>query len=310
MSTPELGRLQKALDARLALLGPGPSDAQRLFHGRGGCFPGLESVCVDWYQPVVLVTLYSDAAQGWLGDLVDHLRARLGERLACVLAQQRHRPRAPTELVYGELPEAVWAREAGLRFRLRLGSAKNIGFFPDMRRGRALVRSLAAGRRVLNLFAYTCSFSVAALAGDATQVVNLDMNRGALALGRENHRANGLDLRSASFLNHELFRSFGRLRTLGPYGLIVIDPPSAQGRSFSARRDWPRLVRQLDGLADPVADVIACLNAPRLGAGFLRELFAGVAGSWELASRLGPPDDFPERETERGLKILQFRRPG
>ncbi len=142
-------------------------------------------------------------------------------------------PNAPGRMLQGVMPENLEALEAGLSFRLRLGEAQNIGFFPDMAVGRQLVRERAAGKRVLNLFAYSCSFSVAALAGGAAQVVNLDMNRGALELGRLNHRLNGLNLRRASFLPLEFFRSVCKLRKLGPFDLVICDPPAAQGNSFT-----------------------------------------------------------------------------
>ena len=88
--------------------------------------------------------------------------------------------------------------------------------------------------RVLNLFAYTCSFSVAAIAGGAQQVVNVDMSRSALQRGRENHRLNQLDERRSTYLAVELFRSFSKLRKLGPFDLIICDPPGDQGDSFSS----------------------------------------------------------------------------
>ena len=65
------------------------ADALRLFHGRGRCFPGLEFLSVDWFEPVALVTLHTDGAQRWLVELSEHLRSLLGDRLSCVLAQHR-----------------------------------------------------------------------------------------------------------------------------------------------------------------------------------------------------------------------------
>ncbi len=280
---------------------------RRLFHGRGGCYPGLEGISVDWFPPVAVVTLHRELAWVSRTGLVDGLRAIMGERLACLLVQERHRDGAPWQTVFGAIPQTAYAVEAGLRYRLRLGTARNLGFFPDMARGRALVHSLASNQKVLNLFAYTCSFSLAALAGGAAQVVNLDMNRGALELGRQNHLDNGFDLRRASFLAHDLFKSFGKLRRLGPFDLVVIDPPSHQGASFSARRHWPRLVRQLSSVLAPRADVVACLNSPHLGPEFLEAVFTEQLPPARLIGRAGAPPEFPDRDPDRGLKILHYR---
>src|SRR3546814_21000772 len=109
-----------------------------------------------------------------------------------------------------------------------------------MRYVRRWVQEQAQGKRVLNLFAYTCGFSVAAIAGGAEHVVNLDMASAALTRGRENHRLNGHDLSRVSFLGHELFKSWGKVRKLGPYDLIIIDPPSFQQGSFALTRELGR----------------------------------------------------------------------
>ena len=106
-----------------------------------------------------------------------------------------------------------------------------------MKPGRDWVRSRAAGKKVLNLFAYTCSLSVAAIAGGADTVTNLDMASAALATGRENHRLNfdPATCRRASYLAHNLFKSWGRLKRSPTYDLILIDPPSNQGGQLRGR---------------------------------------------------------------------------
>ncbi len=282
-------------------------ETRRLFHGRGRCYPGLEFLTIDFFPPVVFVVLYQQQPQAWLDGVQELLLELLGERMECLLLQRRDLAGAPTEVLHGAIPEPCFAREAGLKYRLRLGQAQNIGFFPDMARGRELARHLAAGRKVLNLFAYTCSFSVAALAGGAREVVNLDMNRGALQLGRQNHLDNDLDPHKARFLPHDLFKSFGKLKKLGPYDLVIVDPPTSQGQSFTAERDWPKLARRLPTLTAPAGDIFACLSAPYLGPDFLIELFAEHAPEAKLIQTLGPPENFPETDPDAGLNILHFR---
>ncbi len=92
---------------------------------------------------------------------------------------------------------------AGLRYQLELGKAQNTGLFLDMRHGRDWLRRHAAGKRVLNLFAYTCAFSVAALAGGAERVVNVDMQSRALSRGR--HRLNRRALERVQFAALDIF---------------------------------------------------------------------------------------------------------
>ena len=94
-----------------------------------------------------------------------------------------------------------------------------------MRHGRRLIREIGRGKRVLNLFAYTCSLSVAALAGGASRVVNLDLSKTALRTGRQNHITNQIDPRKAVFLPFDVMKSFGRLKREGPFDLVIVDPP-------------------------------------------------------------------------------------
>lgn len=283
-------------------------ESRRLFHGRGQVYPGLDDLLVDWFSPVVLVTLYRERPQEWLEALAHLLRERVPQAAAIVL-QERFRSGAPSRVLYGELPDEVDAVERGLRYRLRLGKAQNIGFFPDMAVGRELVRRIAAGRRVLNLFAYTCSFSVAALAGGAEDVVNLDMSRGALELGRLNHRLNGLDLRRASFLPLELFRSFGRLRRIGPFDLVICDPPATQGRSFTAERDWSRLLRRLPEVLGRGGEVLLCRSAPHLSPDFLTQSCDALLPGAQLLGKCGAGPIFPEARPGRGLTLHHYRMP-
>ncbi|WP_258317723.1 class I SAM-dependent methyltransferase, partial [Escherichia coli] len=72
----------------------------------------------------------------------------------------------------------------------------------------------------------SCAPACSAATEKAQEVINIDMASGALALGRENHQRNGLT--GARFLAHDIFHSWGKLKRLGPYGLVIADPPSYQ----------------------------------------------------------------------------------
>lgn len=280
-------------------------ESRRLFHGRGHCFPGYEDVLVDWFSPVVLVTLYRRRPEEWLQQLVVWLRNYLSAQ--AVVVQERHLREAPSR-VFGQLPQQVNAVEADLSYRLRLNKPQNIGFFLDMAIGRSVVRRSAAGKKILNLFAYTCSFSVAAIHAGARQVVNVDMSQGALRLGQLNHRLNHLDLRRASFLKLEIFRSVSRLRKLSPFDIIVCDPPSEQGSSFRAQRDWPKLACQLPQLLSPTGEMFLCLSSPWLTTSYLEDLFCKSSLPLQLIAKYQAGSDFPEKTIEKGLNILHYRR--
>lgn len=286
---------------------PVKRESRRLFHGRGHCFTGYEDLLIDWFSPLVLVSLYAQKDERWLSQLVMLLQKELSG-VETILLQERFLADGPIRVLAGQVPQAVDAVENNLHFRLRLGQAQNIGFFPDMAVGRTLVGDLSVNKKVLNLFAYSCSFSVAALAAGARQVVNLDMNRGALDLGRLNHQLNRLDMRQVSFLPIEFFRSVNKLKQLGPFDLVICDPPAYQGKSFKAERDWPKLLRKLPDFIAPDGEVIACLNGPHLPPEFLQQLFCEIRPELELQQQLQPGDDFPETDADRGVWIFHYRK--
>lgn len=283
-----------------------PAEPCRLFHGRGQTVPEYEFLTIDWYPPLVLITLYENRDDTWINQLAEKLW-QLSPQPEAVAVQFRGESRDGSCLVGGTLPDPLIIREHSLRYRLDPLAEQNIGFFPDMKPGRRLVQKIAEGKKMLNLFAYTCAFSVAAIAGGARQVVNLDMNRNLLERGRENHLLNDHDLRKVSFLPYDLFKSFGRLRQLGPFDLIVIDPPYRQGGNFKAERDWPKMIRRLPELLAPAGEIIAAVSAPELGRSFLRQQFRTNLPAVTLLTELTADSDFPEADPDRGLHLQHYR---
>jgi 23S rRNA (cytosine1962-C5)-methyltransferase len=199
--------------------------------------------------------------------------------------------------------------EQGARFRVHVLKGQNHGLFLDMAEGRRWVRELAQAQpklKVLNLFAYTCAFSVAALQAGAKLVVNVDMSHGAMAIGQQNHQLNGLST-GASFLAHDIFKTWGKISRSGPYDLIVVDPPSYQKGSFIATKDYARLMRRLPELLMPSGQALLCLNAPELGLDFLKDQMQEAAPELNFVQRLPNPAVFADVSPERSLKVLVYK---
>jgi 23S rRNA (cytosine1962-C5)-methyltransferase len=300
----------------LAALTVAPTETRRLFHGRGRRWPGLEQLTVDWMQGVLLVSLFKEPAADELDALKQRLLA-LGHSQAwkdaaahTLLLQHRYLPDSHTEALLGEVLDEWTLSEGGLRYLVDFGKKQNTGLFLDMRYGRDWVRAHSAGKRVLNLFAYTCGFSVAAIEGGADYVVNLDMSRAALSRGRDNHRLNGHDLSKVNFLGHELFKSWGKVKSGGPYDLVIIDPPSFQKGSFLLTKDYQRVLRKLPELLSADGTVLACMNDPALGADFLIEGVMREAPALRFEHRLENPPEFADIEPGGGLKALVFLNSG
>lgn len=292
--------MQALLDA-VAATTELPPDARRLFHGRGGLYPGCEHLALDAYPPLLLLTSFKPLTEGELASVA----AAIGERWPWVY--QCRGEGAETRLMAGAVPEPHVVTEAGTRYVVHLLRGQNHGLFLDMAEGRRWVREhVKPGAKVLNLFAYTCAFSVVALLAGAAEVVNVDMASGALAIGRSNHELNGVKA-GAKFLAHDIFNSWGKLTRGGPYDLVICDPPSFQKGSFVATKDYARLARRLPTLLAPGGLALLCLNAPELGVDFLRTVVAESAPELEFIGRVANPAAFGDVSEDRALKVLAYQ---
>ncbi|ACK46191.1 conserved hypothetical protein [Shewanella baltica OS223] len=285
-------------------------DAVRLFHGRGGHYSGCEHLCLDWFAPVLLLTSFTPLADDDLATcqqaIAERWQAIRPDSQLNLVYQYRSAGETFTQVLQGEVPEPHIVSENGARFQVHLMRGQNHGLFLDMANGREWVRANARYKKVLNLFAYTCGFSVAALQGGADEVVNMDMSKGALGIGKQNHLLNGFSA-GARFLGHDIFKSWGKLKKLGPYDIIVADPPSNQKGSFVATKDYVRLIRRLPELLADNGEVLLCLNAPELDTTFLRQQVADAAPALEYIERLANPPAFMDVSEEKSLKVLRYR---
>lgn len=280
----------------------------RLFHGRGGCFEGWEFLTVDAIDTILSIAYFDEVDEG-LDKRLQALFKRLFDTGAydAVVLQRRYLPKAPSEVLFGELKEKVYAVESGISYKLNLLNNQNSGFFPDMKIGREFVRKNAQGKRVLNLFSYTCAFSVVALKGGANSVVNVDMSKKVLETGRDNHRLNDVEVRGTRYMPYNILKSFSRIKKAGPYDLIIIDPPSFQKGSFAATKDYQKIIRRLKELASDECLVLSCLNSPHLDSQFIIDLFKEEAPDFSFINRLDNMESFPSKESERALKNLVFK---
>lgn len=283
------------------------NELQRLLHGRGFRFPDFTYINIDWLAPVILIILYKEVEDSWLQQLSGQLLKKMSDLGFCVKSiqvQYRCRDFAPTAVLCGEPISDLVATENGLKYKLHLGSKQNYGLFLDMKNGRKWVQEHARNKHVLNLFAYTCAFSNAAIAGGAKQVVNLDMSKAALAVGRENHRLNSHDLSKVKYLGHDLFKSWGKVKRFGPYDLVIADPPSLQKGSVNVKRDYPKIIRRLPELLNAGGEALLCLNSPDLGFSFLKKTLRDECPQAQLICQIDPPAVFANIEADRGLKCL------
>ena len=290
-----------------------PNELRRIFHGRGKFWPGLDQLTCDWVDGQLLVNVFKEVDDEFLSSLKaglvdltnkDIWQAKQG---TSIVLQHRYADGAPSEVLWGGLNDSPVVVEHGLKYQLDIGRNQNLGLFLDMRNGRQWVQDNAKDKNVLNLFAYTCGFSVAAIAGGARQCMNVDMSRGSLNKGRDNHRLNDHDMRSVNFLGYDIFKSWGKIKKGGPYELVIIDPPSFQKGSFALTKDYKKILRRLPDLLTEGGEVIACVNSPAVSPNFLIETMAEEAPSVEFIERLDNPPEFVDVDLDSSLKVLRFQ---
>lgn len=282
------------------------NECQRLFHGRGKFYKNLTHINIDWLPATVLITLYQEES---IESLTQLSHALLSHLPSCHSVQVKYRCRlkSPYELIWGEKTEQFHVIENGLKYHIELGRTQNSGLFLDMKQGRSWVKGNAKNKRILNLFAYTCAFSVSALAGDASHVVNIDVSKAALTKGRENHRLNQQDLSKITFEGVDIFKSYSRLKKHGLYDLIICDPPQFQKGRIDIKRDYKKIIRRIPELLKPNGLLMLCLNSPELGNDFLQEMINTECPQCHFIENIKPPTAFKEAVEGKGLKITVFQ---
>jgi 23S rRNA (cytosine1962-C5)-methyltransferase len=299
-------KVQKALGLRSAHAELSDTTAFRLVNGEGDGLPGLT---VDRYQDHLMVQLFSTGWKPHLPLVTDVLR----QALSPAGIYEKFRPQKTRELAaddsreYSRLlfgaaaPGRIAVKENGLNFLVELERGLNTGLFLDQRRNRRDFMSRTRGKKVLNLFAYTGAFSVAAAAAGAERVTSVDVSAPYLDWARENFGANRLNPKRHEFLVGDCFEVLGDLRRRGrTFDIILMDPPSfsttARSR-FTTRQGTSELVTAALPLLPSGGLLITSSNHQKVDLpDYLKELRRGaLRAGCELKVILsaGQPEDFP-----------------
>ena len=200
-------------------------------------------------------------------------------------------------------PEQIEIVEHGLKLAIRPYHGPAVGLFLDQRDNRQRVRSLSKDRDVLNLFAYTCGFSVAAAAGGARRTVSVDISPKHLEWGRVNFALNGISLDNHQFIRSDAAEYFKRAKRQGQsFDLIVLDPPTfahsrtgkgtrGTGGDFSVTRDLSTVIGGAVSLLEPGGILMVSTNYRRLTTrGLADHLHAAGRGCQVIETPKLPPD--------------------
>jgi len=285
------------------------NEFKRIFHGRGEVYENWKFLTIDSIDDILSVAFYSEISLELETELLNMLVNFIqNTRHSTIILQRRYIDKTVTEVIIGRLTDENIAVENNLKFKLNLQSNQNSGYFPDMKNGREYINNISKDKKVLNLFSYTCGFSLAALKGGAKSVVNMDMAKGALNTGRVNHQLNNLDTKKVKFYPHNILKSFGRIKRDGPFDIIIIDPPTFQKGSFEATKDYQKIIKKLHEFASEDCTVLACLNAPQLDENYIINIFKEFAPNFSFVKRLDNPKEFETSQPHRALKNLVFNK--
>lgn len=309
------------------------TDCYRLLHGIAEGRPGLT---VDRYGPLLLVQTWREPlAPGELDALAAAAKGELG---ADLLPVWNHRSEKRSDRFRRhhdpQLPERPVGHELGLTYDVR---PRHRGVDPllflDLRAGRRRILAEARGRTVLNLFAYTCGAGLAAAAGGASEVWNVDFSASALEVGERNFELNGLANESVVLVEEDVApvvrqlaglpfrqrrgkeRPFQRFEAK-KFDLVVADPPQWSKGRFGAVdvvRDYPSLFKPALLATAPGGHLLATNHAPEVTAedwlAVLRrtgEKCGRPVGAVEL---IPPEEDFPSFDGAPPLKIAWVEAP-
>ncbi|WP_319562452.1 bifunctional 23S rRNA (guanine(2069)-N(7))-methyltransferase RlmK/23S rRNA (guanine(2445)-N(2))-methyltransferase RlmL [Marispirochaeta sp.] len=206
----------------------------------------------------------------------------------------------------GDSKDRLVCREGDLRFFVNFSEYLDTGLFLDSRELRLSIRSMAKGKRFLNLFAYTCSATVAAAAGGAISSLSVDASSRYLSWGQDNLRLNRFDtgthrIHQGDVL--EFLRTSAKSRD--KFNLAYVDPPTYSNskdrkRDFDVQRDHKELIDLTFKKLDSGATLIFCTNFSRF------EPDAGLYNDYkieELSSRTVPPDFSRHSRIHRSFRI-------
>lgn len=310
-------RWRAALGARRAWVAEGEVTAFREIYAESDGLPG---VIVDRYGPYRVIQLLTAGAEAWRGELCERAAADPGilgvyERSdADVRELEGLAPRSGA--VSGDIPPGtVEIAENGLRFQVDLRRGQKTGFYLDQRDHRRLVGELAAGAEVLDCFAYTGAFSIAALRRGAIGVLAVDSSQPALDLAEINLRLNGLPEDRWQAQRGDAFEELRRLRDgRRSFDLIILDPPRFAATSAHANRA-ARAYKDINLLAfkllRPGGRLVTFSCSSGVGPDLFQKIVAGAAldagVEASIQAWLGQPADhpvgihFPEGRYLKGL---------
>ncbi len=311
MAEPILSLLENASAAREAYFDSGHKSAFRLFNGFS---EGCPKLGVDIYAATAVLYNHAERPEQGL-PLVHAAQVFLQEHypwLRAGIVKTRNSPSAEEKrgkLLFGETPDRK-VQEHGVWYALDLCMNRDASLYLDTRNLRQWLIQQMRGKSVLNTFAYTGSLGVAACAGGATRVMQIDLNRSFLNLAKTSYTLNGFPIQKADIIVGDFWAQVNLLKRAGErFDCVLVDPPffsTTTKGTLDLNTDSARLINKVRPLINNGGRLVTINNALYVsGREYLERLEALCAdGYLKIAEMLPVPEDFTGfAETIHGTPI-------
>jgi 23S rRNA (cytosine1962-C5)-methyltransferase len=281
------------------------TDALRWVNAESDGIPGL---VVDRYGPFAVCQFLTAGAGRWKQEIAQVVAGQPGiagvyER-SDVDVRAKEGLKATTGVLCGEAPpETVEVHEGEWRFAVDIVNGHKTGFYLDQRENRKAVAALAAGRDVLNAFAYTGAFAVAALSHGARSVVSIDSAKAALTLAETNLQLN--DLTTEGVREGDVFHILREYRDSGrTFDMVILDPPKfaqSQAKLNKASRAYKDINWLAFRILRPGGYLVTFSCSGLMSAELFQKVVFGAAldagRQAQIVGRLSQASDHPVRLT-------------
>ena len=258
--------LEKAIASRLSLMDSQHESAFRLFNGFTEGYPDLT---LDIYARTLVIHNYADDPvqnQTLIQEVTVYMQNALNWLHAGILKVRNGKTQEEKKgsLVFGDKPDRK-IKEHGLWYSINLTINRDSSLYLDTRILRKWIMDHLKDKSVLNTFAYTGSFGVAALKGGASRVVQVDLNREFLNIAKESYTLNGIPIQKGDFISRDFFEQVGNMKRENKrFDCVIIDPPfystTSKGKVDQVH-DSARLINKVRPLINDGGILIAINNA-------------------------------------------------
>ncbi len=296
--------LETCFSVREALFDARHESALRLFNGFTEGFPNL---IVDIYGTTAVLYNHTDPSESMRRQVDiadDFLRTHLPWVRTCILKTRNSKSQEEKRgrLLFGDKPSRK-IKEQGVWYAVDLTMNQDASFYLDTRNLRRWASDNLKGKTMLNTFAYTGSLGIAALAGGASRVIQLDRNRQFLNLGKTSCTLNGFPIHKGDFISADFFEQAGRFKRQGEFfDCVFFDPPffSSSNRGVVDQvHESARLINKVRPLVRDGGTLVAVNNALYVsGAEYMQALETLCEdGFLEISELIQVPEDmtgYPE----------------